>query len=133
MKIKVLIWKIQYYRFVGNVYADLGLSWLIYWASFGFSTNVGVEEGYWENWNGPKSIKKGVFSVSWRLKLFYMLIIQTLAIWDVFWGQTNLFLTLDRPLNTLSRKDRLSKKSFSADSSSHTKPSFRYRYVKYLR
>ena len=37
MKIKVLIWKIQYYGFVGNVYADLGLPWFSYWASFGFS------------------------------------------------------------------------------------------------
>ena len=32
------------------------------------------------------------------------------AIWDVIWGQTNLFLILDRFPNTLSRKDRLSKK-----------------------
>ena len=27
-------------------------------------TNVGGEEGHWEKSNGPKSIKKGVFSVS---------------------------------------------------------------------
>ena len=32
------------------------------------------------------------------------------AIWDVIWGQTNLFSILDWPLNTLSRKYRLSKK-----------------------
>ena len=32
------------------------------------------------------------------------------AIWDVIWSQTNPFLILDRPPNTLSRKDRLSKK-----------------------
>ena len=31
------------------------------------------------------------------------------AIWDVIWGQTNLFLIRDRFPNTLSRKDRLSK------------------------
>ena len=37
MKIKVLIWKIQYYGFVGNVYADLGLPWFSYWASFDLS------------------------------------------------------------------------------------------------
>ena len=29
------------------------------------------------------------------------------AIWDVIWGQTNLFPTSDRPPNPLSRKDRL--------------------------
>ena len=32
------------------------------------------------------------------------------AIWDVIWGQTNRFPSLDRPLNLLSPKDRLSKK-----------------------
>ena len=32
------------------------------------------------------------------------------AIWDVIWGQTNPFPTLDRPPNILSAKDRLSKK-----------------------
>ena len=35
MKIKVLIWKIQYYGFVGNVYADLGLPRFSYWANIG--------------------------------------------------------------------------------------------------
>ena len=29
-KSDVLIWKIQYYGFVGNVYADLGLPWFSY-------------------------------------------------------------------------------------------------------
>ena len=33
-----------------------------------------------------------------------------LAIWDIIWGPTNLFPTLDRPPNTLRPKDRLSKK-----------------------
>ena len=32
-KIDVAIWKIHYYRFVGNVHADLGLSWFCYWTS----------------------------------------------------------------------------------------------------
>ena len=34
-KIDVAIWKIHYYRFVGNVHADLGLSWFCYWSSSG--------------------------------------------------------------------------------------------------
>ena len=37
MKIKVPIWKIQFYGFVGNVNADLGLPWFSYRASFGSS------------------------------------------------------------------------------------------------
>ena len=41
----------------------------------------------------------------------YMCRISIQAIWDVIWGQTNLFLILDRPPNTLIRKDRLSKKN----------------------
>ena len=32
------------------------------------------------------------------------------AIWDVIWGQTNLFLLLDRPFNHLSRKKSKFKK-----------------------
>ena len=32
------------------------------------------------------------------------------AIWDVIWGPTSLFPTFNRPPNTLSPKDRLSKK-----------------------
>ena len=38
-----------------------------------------------------------------------------LAIWDVIWGPTNLFPTLDRPPNTLTPKDRLSKKIIFTD------------------
>ena len=37
------------------------------------------------------------------------------AIWDVIWGQTNPFLILDRPPNTLSPKDRLSKEILFSD------------------
>ena len=37
MKIKVLISKIQFYGFVGNVNADLGLPWFSYRVSFGSS------------------------------------------------------------------------------------------------
>ena len=32
------------------------------------------------------------------------------AIWDVIWGQTSLFPSLDRPLNTTSQKYQDSKK-----------------------
>ena len=35
------------------------------------------------------------------------------AIWDVIWGQTNRFPSLDRPPNPFSSKDRLSKKIIS--------------------
>ena len=37
------------------------------------------------------------------------------AIWDVIWGPTNLLLTFNRPPNTLSPKDRLSKKIIFTD------------------
>ena len=35
--------------------------------------------------------------------------------WDVIWGPTNLFPTLDGPLNSLTPKDRLSKKIIFTD------------------
>ena len=48
-------------------------------------------------------------TVCWCLKPFEDILCSTNMIWDVIWGQTNPFLILDRPPNTISLKDQLSK------------------------
>ena len=58
--------------------------------------------------NGSRWCFLGFF-VYMNPPVYYMCRISIPAIWDVIWGQINLFPTSDRPPNPLSRKDRDSK------------------------